>query len=66
MFRHPDDIDLFTGALSERRLHGALVGPTFACLLARQFSDSQKGDRFYYENNRNITGFTKGMNICIN
>ena len=31
-----DDIDLFTGGLAEVPTKGAVVGPTFACLLGRQ------------------------------
>ena len=38
LYRHPDDVDLFTGLVSERRMEAALVGPTLACLLAAQFA----------------------------
>ena len=59
-FRHPDDIDLFAGGLSETPLRGALVGPTFGCLIGLQFKNYQIGDRFFYENNFRSTGFTRG------
>lgn len=43
-------MDLFPAAIAERRVEGGLVGPTFACLLARQFADLRRGDRYWYEN----------------
>ncbi|XP_021361183.1 myeloperoxidase-like [Mizuhopecten yessoensis] len=58
-YRDPDDIDVFPGAISERHLKGASVGPTFACILGYQFQELKQGDRFWYERAHPITGFTE-------
>lgn len=54
-----DDIDLYTGALAEEP-HGRLLGPTLTCLLADQFLRVKIGDRFWYETDDEVAGFTMG------
>ncbi|ROT73076.1 Peroxidasin-like protein [Penaeus vannamei] len=54
-----DDIDLFTGGLAEKPNRGALVGPTFGCLIGRQFHYLRRGDRYWYENDIPPSGFSK-------
>jgi peroxidase len=53
------DIDLFTGGLAEVPNKGAAVGPTFGCLLGRQFYYYKRGDRYWYENDIPPSSFTK-------
>lgn len=62
---HVDDIDLFTGGLSEDPVMGGLIGPTFACIIGEQFQRLRKCDRFWYETSDPVSRFTPGAYIQV-
>ncbi len=44
------NVDLFMGGLAESHARGAVVGPTFQAIIARQFLALRAGDRFFWLN----------------
>ncbi len=58
-YEHLEDVDLFSGGLSEKSVPGGLVGPTFGYIIAKQFQELRRCDRFWYETPDQKLGFTE-------
>ena len=52
-----DEVDLFAAGVSERPALGALLGPTFTCIVGDQFGRLRRGDRFFYEEGNQPSSF---------
>ncbi|CAG0898518.1 unnamed protein product [Darwinula stevensoni] len=60
VYESVDDVDLFVGGISETPVPGALLGPTFHCIVGDMFLRLQKGDRFFYDIGDQPHSFTPG------
>ena len=60
-----DDIDLFSGGMSEPAFDGGLVGETFSKLMGLQLQRVKFGDRFFFDNERHWFGFTDRESQCL-
>lgn len=61
IYESVEDIDLFSGGLAERPNQGAVVGPTFTCIVGVQFYHLKYGDRFYFEHGGQTGSFTEAQ-----
>lgn len=59
VYRSVEDIDLYVGFKAELALDGGMIGRTGSYIVAREFFNKKYADRFYYETNNKVTGFTR-------
>jgi len=60
VYEDPWDVDLFPGGMVEYPVKGAILGPTFSCIIGQTFRNLRKGDRFWYENPEEFTAAQLG------
>lgn len=53
-------MDVYTGALSEPPMDGAIVGPLLACIISDQFIRLKRGDSHWFERRIGSHRFTDG------
>ncbi|KAI9556896.1 hypothetical protein GHT06_016690 [Daphnia sinensis] len=59
LYGSPKDIDLYIGGVTEKHVPGALVGPTFGYIIATQFENLKRSDRFFYSDLTKNISFSK-------
>ncbi|CAL1288908.1 unnamed protein product [Larinioides sclopetarius] len=64
-YTNVQDVDLYVGLQLEYHSRGAKVGPTAACIIARQFYTLKYGDRFYFEHTGEAGSFTAAQRSSI-
>lgn len=60
-----EDVDLSIGGSLEAHSPESILGPTFQCIIGRQFLRARTGDRFFFENFHPVSGLTKGETLLI-
>lgn len=53
-----EDVDLTVGGALETHVEGTLAGPTFLCIITKQFHRTRLADRFFFERDDEEIGFT--------
>ena len=59
LYVFPENVELFVAGVLETPLPGASMGPTFSCLMGKQFQALREGDRFWFENHKGPQRFTQ-------
>ena len=63
VYQNVEDIDPFTGGAAEQPVSGGVVGPTFACLISKQFANIKEGDRLFFTHQED--GLPAGLSSMI-
>nr|XP_036673139.1 chorion peroxidase [Drosophila suzukii]XP_036673140.1 chorion peroxidase [Drosophila suzukii]XP_036673141.1 chorion peroxidase [Drosophila suzukii] len=61
IYESPQDVDVYTGALSEPPLEGAIFGPLLSCMVSDQFLRLKQGDSHWYERKMGPQKFSKAQ-----
>ncbi|XP_034665646.1 chorion peroxidase [Drosophila subobscura] len=61
IYESPQDVDVYTGAVSEPPLEGAIFGPLLSCMVSDQFLRLKLGDSHWYERKIGPQRFSKGQ-----
>ena len=60
-YKTVEDIDPYVGGVAEDPVSGGVVGPTFACIISKQFENIMKGDRLFFTHKHQHEGVRGGL-----
>ncbi|XP_034485657.1 peroxidase [Drosophila innubila] len=61
VYASPDDVELNVGGTVEFHLADSIFGPTMQCIMGRQFLNTRRGDRFFFERENHLGGFSRSQ-----
>ncbi|EDV93848.1 peroxidase [Drosophila grimshawi] len=61
LYVNPDDVELTVGGTLEVHVPDSLFGPTFLCVVGKQFLNSRRGDRFFFERENHLSGLSRSQ-----
>uniref|UniRef100_A0A183BLD9 peroxidase n=1 Tax=Globodera pallida TaxID=36090 RepID=A0A183BLD9_GLOPA len=56
LYKRVELIDMYVGCILEDPVEDGMIGPTLACIIGKQFKALRDGDRFFYENQKMMSG----------
>ncbi|XP_068153734.1 peroxidase [Drosophila tropicalis] len=59
LYASPDDVELTVGGSLEFHAPEALYGPTMLCIVGKQLLNSRRSDRFFFERDNHLSGFSR-------
>lgn len=65
-YRDAVNVDVYTGALSEPPMDGAIVGPLLSCIISDQFIRLKRGDSHWFERRVGPQRFSNGKEMFPN
>ncbi|EDW13693.1 peroxidase [Drosophila mojavensis] len=61
LYASPADVELSVGGTLEFHVPGSLFGPTLQCVVGKQFQNTRRGDRFFFERENHLSGFSRSQ-----
>ncbi|XP_030564311.1 peroxidase [Drosophila novamexicana] len=61
LYASPDDVELSVGGTLEFHVPDSLFGPTLLCIVGKQFLNTRRGDRFFFERENHLSGFSRNQ-----